>query len=131
MRGGAVSRETGQLRVAVVGTGTGVGKTHTAVALVAALAARGDKVCELKPIEPGVDGLSVSEADQMVTVSSVQPEPAPYRFPESVSPHRAARRCASAISPDVVASCVGTQKAPGVIVESAGALPSPPPSGRD
>ncbi|AUX37579.1 MULTISPECIES: AAA family ATPase [Sorangium] len=81
MRGGPVSRETGQLRVAVVGTGTGVGKTHTAVALVAALAARGDKVCGLKPIESGVDGLSVSDADQMAAVSSVQPEPAPYRFP--------------------------------------------------
>ncbi|WP_437937046.1 dethiobiotin synthase [Sorangium sp. So ce341] len=125
MRGRPVSRETGQLRVAVVGTGTGVGKTHATVALVAALAARGNEVCGLKPIESGVDGVSASDADQLAAVSSVQPEPAPYRFREPVSPHLAARRCASAISLEVVTSWVAKQKAPWVLIESAGALLSP------
>ncbi|WP_437599126.1 ATP-dependent dethiobiotin synthetase BioD [Sorangium sp. So ce590] len=125
MRGRPVSRETGQLRVAVVGTGTGVGKTHASVALVAALAARGDKVCGLKPIESGVNGLSTSDADQLALVSSVQPEPAPYRFLEPLSPHLAARRCARGISLDLVAAWVDRQQAPLVIIESAGALLSP------
>ncbi|WP_437811814.1 dethiobiotin synthase [Sorangium sp. So ce1078] len=125
MRGLPVSRETGQLRVAVVGTGTGVGKTHASVALVAALAARGDKVCGLKPIESGVDGLSRSDAEHLAAVSSVQPEPAPYRFPEPLSPHLAARRCAQAISLDLVAAWVDRHQASLVIVESAGALLSP------
>lgn len=125
MKGHPVSRETGQRRVAVVGTGTGVGKTHSSVALVAALAARGHKVCGLKPIESGVDGLSRSDADQLALVSSIEPEPAPYRFPEPLSPHLAARRCARAVSLDVVAAWVDRQQAPLVIIESAGALLSP------
>ncbi|XXX75987.1 dethiobiotin synthase [Sorangium sp. So ce134] len=125
MRGRPVSRETGKLRVAVVGTGTGVGKTHASVALVAALAARGAGVCGLKPIESGVDGLSASDADQLAAVSSVQPEPAPYRFVEPLSPHLAARRSGLAISLDAVAAWVDRQRAPLVIVESAGALLSP------
>ncbi|KYF62016.1 dethiobiotin synthase [Sorangium cellulosum] len=125
MRGRAVSRETGQLRVAVVGTGTGVGKTHASVALVAALAARGAQVCGLKPIESGVDGASTTDADQLALVSSVQPEAAPYRFAEPVSPHLAARRCGVTISLDVATAWVARQQAPVVVVESAGALLSP------
>ncbi|WP_437277807.1 dethiobiotin synthase [Sorangium sp. So ce375] len=125
MRGRPVSRETGQIRVAVVGTGTGVGKTHVSVALVAALASRGHKVCGLKPIESGVDGTSTSDAEHLALVSPVQPEPAPYCFGEPLSPHLAARRCGRAISLDVAASWVDRQPAPLVIVESAGALLSP------
>ena len=48
-----VSRETRARRVTVIGTGTGVGKTYVGVALVAALAQRGVRVCGLKPIESG------------------------------------------------------------------------------
>lgn len=125
MRGHPVSRETGRIRVAVVGTGTGVGKTHVSVALVAALAARGDKICGLKPIESGVDGTSTTDAEQLALVSSVQPEPAPYRFAEPLSPHLAARRCGRAISLEVAAAWVERQPAPLAIVESAGALLSP------
>ncbi|XYH97060.1 ATP-dependent dethiobiotin synthetase BioD [Sorangium sp. So ce1128] len=125
MRGRAVSRETGQQRVAVVGTGTGVGKTHTSVALVAALAARGASVCGLKPIESGVDGASTTDADQLARVSSVRPEPAPYRFPDPLSPHLAARRSGVAISLDLATAWVDRQQALLVIVESAGALLSP------
>ncbi|MGK3998951.1 ATP-dependent dethiobiotin synthetase BioD [Sorangium sp. So ce1024] len=125
MRGRAVSRETGQLRVAVIGTGTGVGKTHASVAMVAALAARGTQVSGLKPIESGVDGASMTDAALLASASSVHPEPAPYRFAEPVSPHLAARRCGLAISLDVAAAWVARQPAPVVVVESAGALLSP------
>ncbi|WP_437674936.1 ATP-dependent dethiobiotin synthetase BioD [Sorangium sp. So ce131] len=120
-----VSRETAQLRVAVVGTGTGVGKTHTSVALVAALAARGGVVCGLKPIESGLDGTSASDADQLAQVSSVRPGPAPFRFSEPISPHLAARRCGRTISLDVATGWISDQPAPVVVVESAGALLSP------
>ncbi|WP_437733169.1 ATP-dependent dethiobiotin synthetase BioD [Sorangium sp. So ce1335] len=109
----------------MVGTGTGVGKTHASVALVAALAARGAQVSGLKPIESGVDGTSLTDADQLARVSSIPAEPAPYRFAEPVSPHLAARRCGLAISLDVAAAWVARQPAPVLVVESAGALLSP------
>ncbi|KYF57097.1 dethiobiotin synthase [Sorangium cellulosum] len=125
MRRRPVSRETGQLRVAVVGTGTGVGKTHASVAMVAALAARGTQISGLKPIESGVDGTSMTDAAQLAAVSSARPEPAPYCFADPVSPHLAARRCGLAISLDVAAAWVARQPAPVVVVESAGALLSP------
>ncbi|WP_437621861.1 ATP-dependent dethiobiotin synthetase BioD [Sorangium sp. So ce1151] len=125
MRGRAVSRETGQQRVAVVGTGTGVGKTHVSVALVAALAARGASVCGLKPIESGVDGTATTDADQLALVSSVCPDPAPYRFPDPLSPHLAARRRGRAISLDHTIAWVDRQQASVAIIESAGALLSP------
>ncbi|AUX48269.1 hypothetical protein SOCE26_098010 [Sorangium cellulosum] len=125
MKDRPVSRETAQRRVAVVGTGTGVGKTHTSVALVAALAARGEVVCGLKPIESGLDGTSLADADQLAQVSSVRPEPAPFRFSEPVSPHLAARRCARAISLEVATGWVNDQPGSVVVVESAGALLSP------
>ncbi|WP_437754997.1 ATP-dependent dethiobiotin synthetase BioD [Sorangium sp. So ce1389] len=125
MRGRAVSRETGQQRVAVVGTGTGVGKTHASVALVAALAARGASVCGLKPIESGVDGSSTTDADQLALVSSVYPDPAPYRFPDPLSPHLAARRSGRVISLDHAIAWIDRQQASLAIVESAGALLSP------
>ncbi|WP_437674938.1 AAA family ATPase [Sorangium sp. So ce131] len=70
-----VSRETAQLRVAVAGTGIGGGKTHTSVALIAALTARGDAVCALKPIGSGLDGTSAADAYQLAQVSSVRPGP--------------------------------------------------------
>ncbi|WP_438016616.1 dethiobiotin synthase [Sorangium sp. So ce315] len=125
MSGRPVSRETGRLRVAVVGTGTGVGKTHASVAMVAALAARGTQVSGLKPIESGVDGTSMTDAAQLAAVSSVRPEPAPYCFSEPISPHLAARRCGLAISLNVAAAWVARQPASVVVVESAGALLSP------
>ncbi|WP_437305862.1 ATP-dependent dethiobiotin synthetase BioD [Sorangium sp. So ce388] len=125
MRGRAVSRETGQHRVAVVGTGTAVGKTHASVALVAALAARGASVCGLKPIESGVDGTSTTDADQLALVSSVRPDLAPYRFPDPLSPHLAARRSGRAISLEHAIAWVDRQQASLAIVESAGALLSP------
>ncbi len=121
----AVSRETGRLRVAVIGTGTGVGKTHAASALVAALAARGEAVCGLKPIESGVDGTSATDAEQLSLVSSVKPEPAPYRFSEPLSPHLAARRSGCTISIDAATTWIERQPARVVFVESAGALLSP------
>jgi dethiobiotin synthetase len=111
--------------VAVVGTGTEVGKTHVAVALVSALAARGEAVSGLKPIESGVDGSSASDADRLARVSSVRPEVAPYRFVEPVSPHLAARRHDRAISLEVATAWVARHEAPLLVVESAGALLSP------
>lgn len=122
---GGVSRETGRLLVAVVGTGTEVGKTHVGVALVAALAASGRRVAGLKPIESGVSAGALTDAEQLARVSSVAPGPAPYRFADPVSPHLAARRTGEHLSVLVAAGWVLEQAAEVLVVETAGALLSP------
>lgn len=120
-----VSRETSERRIAVVGTGTGVGKTHVAVALVACLARRRIGVVGLKPIESGLDEGVLSDADRLAAVSTVVTNAAPYRFGPAVSPHLAARRAGVTISVAEAAAWVGRPLAEVVIVETAGAVLSP------
>lgn len=80
-------------RVAVIGTGTGVGKTYVTCALTRALArASGQTVAALKPIETGcdpdpLDALALGAAS---TPSHRIPPRFAYRPP--ISPHLAARR---------------------------------------
>ncbi len=111
--------------MAVVGTGTGVGKTHASVALIASLVSRGVPVCGLKPIESGVTPGILTDAARLAGVSSVKAGPAPYAFEEAVSPHLAARRFGVAISVEVAAWWVRCHEAPVLVVETAGALVSP------
>jgi len=120
----AVSRETPRL-VAVVGTGTEVGKTHASVALVAALAAEGRKVCGLKPIESGVSPGVLTDAARLAAVSSAPCAAAPYQFEAPVSPHLAARSTGVTISVEAAARWVLDQVAEVLVVETAGALLSP------
>jgi dethiobiotin synthetase len=120
-----VSRETRARRIAVVGTGTEVGKTHVTVALVAALAARGAHVSGLKPIESGIATAALTDAERLASVSTVFSEPAPYRFGEPVSPHLAARRLGVELSLEAAAGWVRRQPARITLVETAGALLSP------
>jgi hypothetical protein len=51
------------MRIAVVGTGTGIGKTHTTLALLHALVRRGERAIGLKPIESGFDELAPGRSD--------------------------------------------------------------------
>jgi dethiobiotin synthetase len=113
------------MRVVIVGTGTGIGKTHLAVALVRALVTEGQPAVGLKPIESGVgsgrsDGDLLAEAG-MFHVKHSQP----YAFPEPVSPHLAARRAGVHIDLARVTAWVSAHAARWTIVESAGALLSP------
>jgi dethiobiotin synthetase len=110
----------------VIGVGTGVGKTHVAVALVGALVRQGLAVCGVKPIESGISHEATSDADRLAEVSSHRAagEP-PYRFRDPVSPHLAARRAGVAISVEVAARWIRQQTGRIVVVETAGALLSP------
>lgn len=83
--------------VFVTGTDTGVGKTRVAVALIAALAARGERVAGIKPVSAGLDdtpaGPRHSDALALMAVSSVvltYAEVNPFAFRAAVAPHLAA-----------------------------------------
>lgn len=120
-------------RVVVVGTGTGIGKTHLGVALVAELARSGLRVVGLKPVESGVclDRLDETDAGLLASVSSVRLAEvgALYAFAPAVSPHLAARQASVLIDLERIAGWVaqvgaGTG-ADVAVVETAGALLSP------
>lgn len=82
--------------VFVTGTGTGVGKSVVAAAIIAALTAAGHRVCAFKPAVSGLDEpdptwppdhklLAVAGGDRQMPA-----EVAPYLFGPAVSPHLAA-----------------------------------------
>jgi dethiobiotin synthetase len=114
-------------RIVVVGTGTNVGKTHLAVALVSYLTRSSDSVCGLKPIESGVPaGRIGSDARDLADASVFHVKhPQPYAFPDPVSPHLAARRMGVAVDLARVTAWVDDHPADWVVVETAGALLSP------
>ncbi len=121
-------------RIVVVGTGTGIGKTHAGVALVSALASAGISVVGLKPIESGVPSGSseATDASALAAVSTFHVKhPPPYALPDPVSPHLAARRAGMAIDLGRVAAWVDAHaEASVLVVETAGALLSPLGPGR-
>jgi dethiobiotin synthetase len=86
--------------VVVTGTGTEIGKTHIAAALVRH-AAVGRRVAGVKPVESGVSRGSPTDADALAAASTfhVKQSAAPYRFADPVSPHLAARRAGVTIDP--------------------------------
>jgi dethiobiotin synthetase len=113
------------VRVVVVGTGTGVGKTHLCVALLHALSLQGRTAVGLKPVESGLgDGQSDAERLAAVSMFHVKQSP-PYGLPDPVSPHLAARRVGVEISTSVIADWVAKCTAPWTIVETAGGLLTP------
>lgn len=74
-------------RVLLLGTGSGVGKTHVAVALVRALSRRGGAI-GLKPVESG----GRSDAACLDAVNAIRVEPHPLvELSRPLSPHLAAR----------------------------------------
>lgn len=88
-------------RIVILGTGTGVGKTHVGVALGRALSARRaafgtpSRFALLKPIESGFNPSAPSDASRLaaesraISLPSVHPR---YALAEPISPHLAARR---------------------------------------
>lgn len=110
--------------VVVTATGTGVGKTHLAVALVRALGARGPVVA-WKPVESGVTG-PLGEDEAALAAVSARHVPA-VRLPAPLSPHLAARRAGVVLAPgELHRQLVDLATAwPTVVVELAGGLCSP------
>lgn len=120
----------------VTGTGTGIGKTAIATALVAARAARGGAVAGIKPVESGVQDregrISVDAAEDVqslgrVSTFHVTRFPPPYLLASPVSPHLAARREGRTIDLTVVADWVAGIRAEAdfVLLELPGGLYSP------
>jgi len=93
-------------RIVILGTGTGVGKTHVSVALGRTLAERWSagrtprRFALLKPVESGFTDPACSDAARLaaetrgISIPSVHPR---YAFAEPISPHLAARREGHAI----------------------------------
>jgi dethiobiotin synthetase len=113
----------------VVGTDTGVGKTHATCALLHALARRYPRVCGMKPIAAGgvhtADGFSNEDSLAHRAASTVRVPPAldnPILLPEPLSPHLAAARAGTAIDLDLVLDAVARlrERTDALLVEGAG-----------
>jgi dethiobiotin synthetase len=122
--------------IVVTGTGTGIGKTHLACALLEgfgrALREQGraaDGVAGLKPIETGVGAGIRSDASQLEQASTfhVKRFPPPYMLTRAVSAHLAARDEGVRIEASLVRSYVESVRAEAeiVVVELPGGLFSP------
>ena len=129
---GFAASEQGR-RWVILGTGTGVGKTYVARALVAAMASQERAVAGLKPIETGAgsDGPSDARALSEVSFHVKHPPARPlYAFEDPVTPALAARRARATIDLRAVAAWVdGVESVDGgvldVVVETAGGVFSP------
>ena len=113
----------------VVGTDTGIGKTHATCALLHALARRHARVCGMKPIAAGgvqtADGLSNEDSIAHRAASTVRVPPGldnPILLPEPLSPHLSAARAGTSIDLDVVLEAVATlrERTDALVVEGAG-----------
>jgi dethiobiotin synthetase len=113
----------------VVGTDTGIGKTHAACALLHALARRHDRVCGMKPVAAGgvetADGITNEDSIAHRAASTVRVPPAldnPILLPEPLSPHLSAARAGTAISFEVVLHAFAElrRRTDALVVEGAG-----------
>jgi len=113
----------------VVGTDTGIGKTHATCALLHALARRHARVCGMKPIAAGgvqtAGGFSNEDSIAHRAASTVRVPPEldnPILLPEPLSPHLAAARAGQAISFGVVLNAVAElrTRTDALVVEGAG-----------
>ena len=111
--------------VVVIGTGTGVGKTHVACGLVAHGVALGLRCAGLKPIESGVDEGVETDAMRLQGYANVRAPAALYAFAQPVSPHLAARESGRRISVRKTLDWVAAVRADLRVVETAGGLMSP------
>ncbi|HKQ68384.1 MAG TPA: dethiobiotin synthase, partial [Polyangiaceae bacterium] len=122
------------IRIVLVGTGTGVGKTHVGVAVLHAFAARGISAVGLKPIETGLpsddrrdrgtpDCEELSRAG--VSKGTFHVKPPRYGFADPVSPHLAAARSGERIDLGEVRRWVMSNSGEVTLVETAGGLFTP------
>jgi dethiobiotin synthetase len=113
----------------VVGTDTGIGKTHATCALLHALARRHARVCGMKPIAAGsvatADGLTNEDSIAHRAASTVRVPAAldnPILLPEPLSPHLAAARAGRPIDFATVLAAVDRLRGltDALVVEGAG-----------
>jgi dethiobiotin synthetase len=112
--------------IIVSGTGTEIGKTHFAEALLLAWRRVG-RVVGLKPVESGVEENTRTDAVRLAAASTFHVKQDGYSFATPVSPHLAARDAGVEIRCDLVARLVSEarEKAECVVLELAGGLFSP------
>jgi dethiobiotin synthetase len=113
--------------VVITGTGTSIGKTQVAEALILAWRTRSaGPVIGLKPIESGVRGRDKTDEARLNEVSSFHVKHSPYRLAAALSPHLAARDEGITIRLEKIAAFVdrGRQQAD-LVVELPGGLFTP------
>jgi dethiobiotin synthetase len=114
--------------VAVTGTGTGIGKTHVACALLGALRDRGVRAVGYKPVESGVDPGAPETDEALLRAASGGTVAAPtLRLRAPLSPHLAARREGKVIDGARIRATLAALPAlyEVVVLELAGGLCSP------
>jgi dethiobiotin synthetase len=113
--------------VVVSGTGTEIGKTHLAEALLLAWRAGGVRAAGVKPVESGVTGDALTDARRLQRASAFHVKPSPYVFADPISPHLAARREGVVIRPEAIAAWLADlrPRADVLLVELPGGLFSP------
>ena len=120
--------------VVVTGTGTGIGKTHVAEALLRAWARHqpGARLVGLKPIESGVTPGAASDAARLAAASTFHVKQLGYALSAPLSPHLAAREEGLTIDAANIVESVErvTRTADGVLVELPGGLFTPIGPGR-
>jgi dethiobiotin synthetase len=117
---------TGRL-VVVSGTGTDIGKTHFAVALLGALGRRAPRVTGLKPIESGVTDPTATDAARLRAASTFHVKQFGYSLGPGLSPHLAARRVGQTLDlePILAGVAAARSEADAVVLELPGGLFSP------
>lgn len=123
------------LRLAVIGTDTGVGKTYVTLLLARGLRALGRRVWLHKPVAcGGWDGRSSEDGRALRAACGDGQDPAtvcPREFPEPCSPHLAARAAGVQMHlTDLLAGVPALAERPDVLLETAGGLLSPLTSDR-
>jgi dethiobiotin synthetase len=124
------------MEVAIIGTGTGVGKTHVTLDLAARLRAHGRRVWLHKPVACGDwDGVSAEDGRRLRAAAGDGQNPAlicPREFPEPASPHLAAEAAGASIWADdltrSLTACRGGDH--DLLLEGAGGLLAPLTSDR-
>jgi dethiobiotin synthetase len=123
----------------ITGTDTGVGKTEVALALMAALQARGMRVAGMKPVAAGgittPAGLRNDDAVRLQHQSSVSAAYElvnPYVFAAPIAPHLAAAAAGVVIDIDHIKRCYAALAAQSdaLVVEGAGGWRAPLDEGR-
>jgi dethiobiotin synthetase len=112
--------------VIVTGTGTEIGKTHLAEAVLLALRSAGCRVLGLKPVESGV-GQGPTDAARLAAASSFHVKHFGVALKAPVSPHRAARAEGVTLPLEALAESIESIR-PGadfVLVELPGGLFTP------
>jgi dethiobiotin synthetase len=114
----------------VTGTGTGVGKTVVAAAILTGLAARGERCAAFKPVITGLDDPSGEwppDHELLAAAAGGRQTPeevCPHRFGPAASPHLAAEQAGKALDPDALLAAArgAAAGADALVCEGAGGL---------